>query len=201
MQQLIADGQGAGPVALHVENAQDLLAQCDRHGQLAVGVRQMRVGSPVLVLQDVGCQNGVAGGGGGPPVYQHPTLGLEGIDAVVDKDRLAADLASELDADVLMILTDVDAVYVDYGKPTARVLDRMTLAETERLIEAGHTLLVIEHNLDVIRAADWVIDLGPEGGPRGGALVVAGRPETIAAEPRSWTGRALAGADQSRPRE
>jgi carbamate kinase len=79
----------------------------------------------------------VAGGGGGPPVYQHASLGLEGIDAVVDKDRLAAVLASELQADVLMILTDVDAVYADYGKPTARPLTRVTLAETDRLIETG----------------------------------------------------------------
>lgn len=79
----------------------------------------------------------VAGGGGGPPVYQHPTLGVEGIDAVVDKDRLAAVLASELQADVLMILTDVDAVYADYGKPTARALSRVTLAEADQLIESG----------------------------------------------------------------
>jgi carbamate kinase len=79
----------------------------------------------------------VAGGGGGPPVYRHPALGLEGIDAVVDKDRLASVLASELEADVLMILTDVDAVYANYGKPDARALSRMTLAEADALIREG----------------------------------------------------------------
>jgi carbamate kinase len=79
----------------------------------------------------------VAGGGGGPPVYRHPTLGLEGIDAVVDKDRLASVLASELGADVLMILTDVDAVYLNYGKPDARALSRLTLDEAERLMKDG----------------------------------------------------------------
>jgi carbamate kinase len=79
----------------------------------------------------------VAGGGGGPPVYQHPELGLEGIDAVVDKDRLAAVLASALHADVLMILTDVEAVYLDYGKPTARALTQLTLAEADDLISRG----------------------------------------------------------------
>jgi carbamate kinase len=79
----------------------------------------------------------VAGGGGGPPVFRHPTLGLEGIDAVVDKDRLASVLASELEADVLMILTDVDAVYVNYGKPDARALSRMTLADADALIRDG----------------------------------------------------------------
>jgi len=60
------------------------------------------------------------------------------------------------------------------------------------LLKAGHSLLVIEHNLDVIRAADWVIDLGPEGGERGGELVAAATPADLAREPRSHTGRALA---------
>ena len=79
----------------------------------------------------------VAGGGGGPPVYRHPTLGLEGIDAVVDKDRLASVLASELEADVLMILTDVDAVYANYGKADSRALARLTLAEADALLGEG----------------------------------------------------------------
>jgi excinuclease ABC subunit A len=52
-------------------------------------------------------------------------------------------------------------------------------------------LLIIEHNLDVIRAADWVIDMGPEGGEGGGEVVAVGRPEDIAREPRSHTGRYL----------
>jgi excinuclease ABC subunit A len=60
------------------------------------------------------------------------------------------------------------------------------------LLRAGHSLLVIEHNLDVIRAADWVIDLGPEGGERGGELIAAATPADLRLEPRSHTGRALA---------
>jgi excinuclease ABC subunit A len=60
------------------------------------------------------------------------------------------------------------------------------------LLKAGHSLLVIEHNLDVIRAADWVIDLGPEGGERGGELLAAATPAGLALEQRSHTGRALA---------
>ncbi len=60
-----------------------------------------------------------------------------------------------------------------------------------RLLDAGHSVLVIEHNLDVIRAADWVIDLGPEAGDAGGRLVAAGRPEDVAAVPASHTGRYL----------
>jgi len=61
-----------------------------------------------------------------------------------------------------------------------------------RLVDAGNTVLVIEHNLDVIKTADWIVDLGPEGGDRGGEVVVAGTPEQVAREPRSATGEYLA---------
>jgi excinuclease ABC subunit A len=59
------------------------------------------------------------------------------------------------------------------------------------LVEAGHTVVAVEHNLDFIARADWVIDLGPEGGPAGGRIVAAGTPETVAACEASHTGRAL----------
>ena len=65
------------------------------------------------------------------------------------------------------------------------------LAAFTRLVEAGHTLLVIEHNLDVIKTADWIVDLGPEGGEAGGEVVVAGPPERVAEHPGSHTGRYL----------
>ena len=60
-----------------------------------------------------------------------------------------------------------------------------------KLLAAGHSLVVIEHNLDVISAADWLIDLGPEGGDGGGEVVAAGPPDALIAEPRSHTGREL----------
>jgi excinuclease ABC subunit A len=62
----------------------------------------------------------------------------------------------------------------------------------ERLVEHGHTVVLIEHNLDVIKLADWVIDLGPEGGHEGGRVVAMGRPEEIVAVGQSYTGRWLA---------
>ncbi len=60
------------------------------------------------------------------------------------------------------------------------------------LIALGHTLVIVEHNLDVVKCADHVIDLGPEGGEAGGQLVAAGTPEEVAADPASVTGRYLA---------
>ncbi|MEM7414531.1 MAG: excinuclease ABC subunit UvrA [Gemmatimonadota bacterium] len=71
---------------------------------------------------------------------------------------------------------------------------RKLLEVLGRLVDAGNTVLVIEHNLDVIRVADWVIDLGPGAGARGGEVVGMGRPETIASIPESATGRYLAEA-------
>ena len=61
----------------------------------------------------------------------------------------------------------------------------------QRLADAGNTLVIIEHNLDVIKAADYVIDLGPEGGDRGGTIVAAGTPEQVALCPESYTGAYL----------
>ncbi len=68
---------------------------------------------------------------------------------------------------------------------------RVLLKVFQRLVEAGHSLLVIEHNLEVIKSADWIIDLGPEAGERGGKLVVQGTPEEAGASDKSHTGRAL----------
>ena len=60
-----------------------------------------------------------------------------------------------------------------------------------RLREGGNTVLVIEHNLDVIKTSDWIIDLGPEGGDKGGTLIACGSPEDIARHPESYTGQFL----------
>ena len=65
------------------------------------------------------------------------------------------------------------------------------LAAFKKLLNAGHSLLVIEHNLDVLKTADWLIDLGPEGGEAGGYLVAAGTPDQVADNPASHTGRHL----------
>jgi excinuclease ABC subunit A len=65
---------------------------------------------------------------------------------------------------------------------------RKLLEVLHTLVDQGNTVVVIEHNLEVIKTADWLIDLGPEGGTRGGEIVAVGTPELVAAEPRSYTG-------------
>ncbi|MBN1583352.1 MAG: ATP-binding cassette domain-containing protein [Anaerolineae bacterium] len=69
----------------------------------------------------------------------------------------------------------------------------------DRLVRAGSTVVVVEHNTDIIRAADWVIDLGPGAGPKGGQLIYAGSPEGLLAEEKSITGRALREENQLQP--
>jgi carbamate kinase len=81
----------------------------------------------------------IAAGGGGIPVYRDPVLGLEGVDAVVDKDRAAAILGREIGASILLILTDVDGVYEHWGTDRARRIPELSREQAERLV-AGESL-------------------------------------------------------------
>jgi excinuclease ABC subunit A len=69
---------------------------------------------------------------------------------------------------------------------------RKLLEVLHELVEAGNTVVVIEHNLDVVKTADWIVDFGPEGGDGGGEIVASGTPEQVARDTTSWTGRYLA---------
>jgi len=80
----------------------------------------------------------ITAGGGGIPVIEHPDGSLEGIAAVIDKDLAAARLATEIEADVLLILTEVDQVYLNFNKPDQKALDQVTVEEAEKYIEGGH---------------------------------------------------------------
>jgi len=68
---------------------------------------------------------------------------------------------------------------------------RRLLGVLQRLVDAGNTVLVIEHNLDVIKQADWIVDLGPEGGEAGGEVIAVGTPEQVADVEESYTGQFL----------
>ncbi|MDE5982466.1 MAG: excinuclease ABC subunit A, partial [Duncaniella sp.] len=81
-----------------------------------------------------------------------------------------------------------------FDEPTPRLHfhDIATLLKSfDRLLSLGHTVVIIEHNIDVIKTADHIIDMGPEGGDGGGQVIVEGTPEEVAACPESYTGRFL----------
>jgi carbamate kinase len=126
----------------------------------------------------------IAAGGGGPPVYQDPLLGLEGLDAVVDKDRVSSILASQLGAEVLMILTNVDAVFEGWGTPKARPIRRMTVEEAESMI-AGGSLDAGGMKPKVEAAAAFV--------RRGGARSIIARLSAGPAALRGETGTTISG--------
>jgi excinuclease ABC subunit A len=98
--------------------------------------------------------------------------------------KLAAELHKSADLKTLYLLDEPTT-----GLHFADVRNLLTLLN--RLVDKGHTVLVIEHNLDVIKVADWIVDLGPEGGDEGGYVVVAGRPEDVVKTDRSYSGRYL----------
>jgi excinuclease ABC subunit A len=106
---------------------------------------------------------------------------------------MSRDVVRRVAEDGTPIKTRIRTLYI-FDEPTTGLhFDDVSklLAAFRRLIDAGGSVLVIEHNLDVIKVADWVIDLGPEGGERGGDVVAVGTPEQIAAEPKSHTGQWL----------
>jgi carbamate kinase len=79
----------------------------------------------------------IAAGGGGTPVYRHPELGLEGVNAVIDKDRAAAVLGHDIGAARLLILTDVDGVYERFAEPDRTLLGHLTVAQAQQLLDTG----------------------------------------------------------------
>ncbi len=99
--------------------------------------------------------------------------------------KIAAELGARAATDVLYILDEpTTGLHFDDVKKLLGVLNR--------LVDAGNTVLVVEHHLDVIKCADWVVDLGPEGGEDGGNIVAEGTPEMVAQTPGSYTGKFLA---------
>jgi carbamate kinase len=124
----------------------------------------------------------IAAGGGGPPVYQDPILGLEGLDAVVDKDRVSSILGSQLGAEVLMILTNVEAVFDGWGTPKARPIRRLTVEQAESMI-AGDSLDAGGMKPKVEAAAAFV--------RRGGARAIIARLSDGPAALRGETGTTI----------
>src|SRR5256886_1381856 len=125
------------------------------------------------VLQDVGL---------GYLRLGQPATTLSGGEA--QRLKIAAELGARAASDMLYIMDEpTTGLHLDDVKKLLGVLNR--------LVDAGNTILVVEHHLDVIKSADYVIDLGPEGGDEGGETVAEGTPEAVAQTPRSYTGMSL----------
>lgn len=152
-------GHGLDPIRLERLRAQGVPVIEDKPGKwrrLAPSPRPVAIVERTMVRTLV--NEGyivIACGGGGPPVYEDPKLGLEGIDAVADKDRVAAILGREIAATVLLILTDVDAVYRSWGTPAQQAIRRLSLAEADQLLQ-GTELGTGSMRPKVEAAADFV---------------------------------------------
>ena len=111
-----------------------------------------------------------------------PATTLSGGEA--QRVKLATELAKRATGKTIYILDEPTT-----GLHTADV--HRLIDVLQKLVDAENTVLVIEHNLDVIKVADYIIDLGPEGGDRGGTILISGTPEEVAACPASYTGQYL----------
>src|SRR6266850_1137396 len=152
----------ADVLALTVDEAVDFFAA------IPALARRLRV------LQDVGL---------GYLRLGQPATTLSGGEA--QRLKIAAELAARAAGEMLYVLDEpTTGLHLDDVKKLLVVL--------HRLVDAGNTIVLVEHHLDVIRAADWVVDLGPEGGDEGGEIVAEGPPEVIAQTAGSYTGKFLA---------
>jgi excinuclease ABC subunit A len=121
-----------------------------------------------------------------------PATTLSGGEA--QRIKLAAELSKRSTGRTVYILDEpTTGLHFEDVKKLLHVL--------HRLVDQGNTVIVIEHNLDVIKTADWIVDMGPEGGTGGGKVVAMGTPEDVAAVEASWTGRYLRGVLASPPSE
>ena len=132
-----------------------------------------KIRKKLQILQDVGL---------GYVKLGQPSTELSGGEA--QRVKLATELSKQATGRTIYILDEpTTGLHTDDVRKLLEVL--------QRLVDAGNTVVVIEHNLDVIKCADWLIDLGPEGGDGGGTVVVTGTPEQVAACPESYTGQYL----------
>src|SRR4028118_1969122 len=122
------------------------------------------------------------GGGAGRRAGRRPAPALSGGEA--ERVKLASELQKRSTGSTVYVLDEPTTGL--HFEDTRRLLGVL-----QSLVDKGNTVIVIEHNLDVIKTADWLVDMGPEGGTRGGMVVAEGTPEAVAAHPDSFTGQFL----------
>jgi excinuclease ABC subunit A len=193
--------QGEGEVRVEMQFLADVFVPCDQCDGMRFKPQVLEVkykGKNVHQVLDMTVREALTFFSGSPKVLRRlhvldeiglgylrlgqPATTLSGGEA--QRIKIAAHLASMSGERVLYILDEptTGLHFDDIAK---------LLAAFRKLVEAGHTLLVIEHNLDVIKTADYIIDLGPDGGDAGGEVVTAGTPEQVARVEESHTGHAL----------
>ena len=156
-------------------------------------------GKTIADVLDLSCEEALGFFAHQPPIARHlqtlvdvglgyirlgqPAPTLSGGEA--QRVKLASELSRRSTGHTLYVLDEpTTGLHFDDVRKLLDVLNR--------LVDQGNTVIVIEHNLDVIKTADWIIDLGPEGGDRGGTIVAVGTPEEVAGVARSYTGQVLA---------
>ena len=156
-------------------------------------------GKTIADVLELSCEEALAFFAHQPPIARHlqtlvdvglgyirlgqPAPTLSGGEA--QRVKLASELSRRSTGHTLYVLDEpTTGLHFDDVRKLLDVLSR--------LVDQGNTVIVIEHNLDVVKSADWIIDLGPEGGDRGGSIVAEGTPEEVAAAPGSYTGEVLA---------
>jgi excinuclease ABC subunit A len=193
--------EGEGEIRVEMQFLADVFVPCDQCDGRRFKPQVLEVryrGRNVHQVLDMTVREALAFFGGSPKVLRRlqvldeiglgylrlgqPATTLSGGEA--QRIKIAAHLASHAGERLLYILDEptTGLHFDDIAK---------LLAALRKLVEAGHTLLVIEHNLDVIKTADWIVDLGPEGGEAGGTVVATGTPEQVAKHRASHTGSFL----------
>ena len=192
---------GTGEISLDVQFLPDVYVPCEvckgkRYNRETLEVKYK--GKSIFDVLDMSVSEGVEFFQNIPSISRHlvtleevglgyiklgqPSTQLSGGEA--QRVKLASELAKRSTGKTLYILDEPTT-----GLHFADV-DKL-LAVLDKLVDAGNTVVVIEHNLDVIKRADHIIDLGPDGGSRGGTIVTTGTPEAVAACPQSYTGQFL----------
>jgi excinuclease ABC subunit A len=194
---------GDGTIKIDMQFLPDIYVTCEvckgkRYNRETLEVHYK--GHTISDVLEMSVEEGLALFGGIPPIARHletlndvglgyiklgqPAPTLSGGEA--QRVKLASELAKRATGRTLYVLDEpTTGLHFDDVNKLLGVL--------HRLVDSGNTVIVIEHNLDVVKTADWIVDLGPEGGDRGGELVAEGPPERVARVAGSYTGQFLAG--------